>query len=439
MAGFMERVKSVFTGTRSYGDFGGGYGGISIYGSWNAYSRPQESYRRWSSEGYRFNPIVYRCVNIRADLASSIPFKIMKGDKDVTKTNEALMKLLTRPNPLQSGAEFFTELVNHLSISGNAYVLMNDALDFDPAIQRPSKSKVVGLQLLRPDMVTVKMAKNGYPEKYVYQYGEGNNERQEYTPLQVKHIKLFNPTCNKYGLSPLAAAGYSIDSINNIVIHNNSLSKNAGRVPGWFSVKTPVDKNGQMAKVSKEQTDRIRKDIEDNVEGPFNPGKNGILPDSIEYIENSKTPTDLDFKGTDELAAVRIALALGIPTQFIGIKDNQSWNNTQEANLWLIEKTITPLCKHIASDLTESLAKRFGVGLKICYDFDALDAVAEKKESKMNMCIDQICSLKKDGIINANEARAMLMEYEKYSKHALKDLEDGKVLKENQSVKLEQK
>ena len=83
------------------------------------------------------------------------------------------------------------------------------------------------LHLLRPDRIVVKGGNNPIPEKYEYMI---NGRVVEEYPVdqdngfsEVKHIKLWNPLDDYYGLSPIRAASADIDQHNFAAKHNVNL------------------------------------------------------------------------------------------------------------------------------------------------------------------------------------------------------------------------
>ncbi len=102
-------------------------------------------YQDLAKEGYKNNPIVYRCVNEISKGISSIDFQIKNSNDEIIESHPVI-EVLQRPNPLQSRSEFFSSLVGFLMLSGNAYILGVGAEN------RPPRE----LHLLRPDRIDIK-------------------------------------------------------------------------------------------------------------------------------------------------------------------------------------------------------------------------------------------------------------------------------------------
>ena len=87
-------------------------------------------YKDYAREGYQDNAIVHRCVKLISDSASAVKLKVFDGDIELE--NHELISLLGRPNPLQSGGEYFQSLFSYLMISGNSYLLRDTETEQTP-------------------------------------------------------------------------------------------------------------------------------------------------------------------------------------------------------------------------------------------------------------------------------------------------------------------
>ena len=159
----------------------------------------------YAREGYQENAIVYKSVSMISNNASAVKIKVFSGDNELD--SHPLISLLERPNPLQSGVEFFQSLISYLLISGNSYIIK------DKETTAPTE-----LYLLRPDRIHIKTGTSMIPEAYQYKIDNKVINQYEVNPLtgysQLKHIKLWNPLDDFYGLSPIVASAYNIDQHN---------------------------------------------------------------------------------------------------------------------------------------------------------------------------------------------------------------------------------
>ena len=353
-----------------------------------------DNYDAYADEGYRKNAIVYRCVNEIANGAACIPFKLFQGDDELDK--HPLLSLLRRPNPTQAGVEYFQAVYSYLLLSGNNYAIRSDV-----------SGEVRELYLLRPDRVKIKPSKTATPESYEYILGGRVVKSYEADPVtgesEVKHMKLYNPLDDYYGLSPLMAAAVDIDNHNAINKHNISLLNNGARPSGAIVFKPQSDR-GLPIQLTDGQRQSLKDDLDVKYTGAANAGKPLLLEGDFDWREMGLSPKDMDFLQQRNMAAKDIALCFGVPSQLIGIPDAQTYANVQEARLALYEETIMPLARRVQSDLNEWLSPVYGDEIRIEYDFEAVPAMVERRRR----VYENVTQAVREGIISRNEARERL-------------------------------
>jgi phage portal protein BeeE len=74
----------------------------------------------------------------------------------------------------------------------------------------------------------------------------------------------------------------------------------------------------------------------------------------------SLSPKDMDFIEAKHVAAREIALALGVPPMLIGIPDDNTYSNYQEATRTFWRSTVLPLVTRAAKSLSSWLAPAAG-------------------------------------------------------------------------------
>tara|TARA_B100001063_G_scaffold8151_1_gene6318 strand:- start:4521 stop:6674 length:2154 start_codon:yes stop_codon:yes gene_type:complete len=360
----------------------------------NAYqSKTNRKYKQFADDGYQQNSIAYRSINLIANNVSATSFKVFSGDQELQ--NHELISLLKRPNPLQSGVEYFHSMVSYLLISGNSYMLK------DKEFGSPKE-----LYLLRPDRVEIKAESSMIPSKYCYKIdGKIVNEYPVDNltgASQLKHIKLWNPLDDFYGLSPIVAGAYNIDQHNLAGLHNVGLLKN-GCTPSAMLKFQPKDETGMSATLTDDQRAMILEDLEFRFRGSNNSGRPMLLEGDFEYQQLGLNPKDMDFLELMNASAREIALCFGVPAQLVGLSDT-TYANVAEARLSLYEETIIPLLDRIQSDLNEWLTPLYDGDLKIVYDIDSIPAMAEKRKQVFANVSQGV----QQGILTRNEARERL-------------------------------
>jgi len=316
--------------------------------------------------GVMKNPVAYACVRKIAAAAASVPWLLYDGAQELDA--HPLLNLLARPNGAEDGAALFERWYAFLQSSGNAY-LESAVLDGVPR----------ELYVLRPDRVTVVPGARGWPAAYDYsvdgQVTRITRDASGFMPLL--HATLFHPLDDYYGLSPLEVAGAAIEVHNAGAAWTKALLDNAARPSGALIYKGPDGAPG----LTDEQFGRLKHELEDAYQGARNAGRPMVLEGGLDWKAMSYTPSDMDFSESRSVAAREIALAFGVPPMLLGIPGDNTYANYAEANLNFWRQTVLPLVARTAASLTRWLCPRFGDDLRIGFDADAVDALAEARQS----------------------------------------------------------
>ena len=353
------------------------------------------SYDDLAREGYLKNAIVFRCVNEIAKGAAAVPFVVKSGDEPLER--HPLLDLLNRPNPLQSGSEFFSSLFGYLLLSGNTYYVKVGGLGGTPR----------ELHLLRPDRIKIEGGAGAMPAKYEYMIN-GRVEQvfevdQETGFSDIKQTKLWNPLDDYYGCSPLSAAAVEVDQHNMASKHNINLLNNGARPSGAVVFK-PRDEAGFSVNLSETQRQQLLTDLNNRFSGTANAGRPLLLEGDFDWKEMGLSPKDMDFINLKHMSATDIAMCFGVPSQLVGVPDQQTYANVAEARLALYEETIIPYLRKLQSDLNEWLVPQFKEDLSFEYVIDEIPALSERRRRIYENVIGAVSQ----GIMTRNEARELV-------------------------------
>ena len=362
--------------------------------SYNVY--PKDRYDQLAQEGYMQNAVAYRCVNEIANAASRVKINLFRGSQEID--SHPLLDLLNNPSPNYGQVEFFQAVYAYLLISGNSYVLQNG----------PETGEPQELYPLRPDRIRIAPASKGnLPTAYNYMLGgkvvETYQVDRKTGQSKIKHIKLFNPLDDYYGLSPIMAASMDIDQHNLSNKHNVALLQNGARPSGAVVFK-PKDETGGDVQLTDSQRSQILNDLNQRFQGPNNAGRPMLLEGDFDWKSMGMSPKDMDFTSLKNFSARDIALVYGVPSQLVGVPDSQTYSNLAEARLALYTETVLPLMDRIQSDMNEWLTPQFGDDLKLHYDIDSIPAMAEQRRR----VFESVTSGVQNGILTRNEAREQL-------------------------------
>jgi len=315
-----------------------------------------------AQKGYARNPVVYRCVRMIAEAATRVRFAVRQGNE--TLNEHPVLALLAAPNPRQSGSEILEAVYTYLYTGGNAYL---DAVLVD--------GQVKGLFALRPDRMRVVPGKNGWPVAYDYTVaGHTSRLHQHQDPIaRILHLSLFHPLDDHYGLAPLEAAKFSLDTHNAAAKWNKSLLDNAAR-PSGALVYSAAGGN-----LSKEQFERLKQELEAGFQGAGNAGRPMVLEGGLDWKSMALTPRDMDFIEAKNTAAREIALAFGVPPMLLGIPGDNTYANYAEANRVFWRQNIVPLVNRVGAMLTRWLAPAFAGEFALVPVLDEIEALSEDR------------------------------------------------------------
>ena len=324
----------------------------------------KENQKLYVDEGYKKNVYVYAAINAIARSTSSVSWdlyqKPMNPNDDLKKIyNSDIMKLFERPNPFESRRTFLYNIIAHLHIYGNAYIE-----EVSPRGKVPKE-----LYLLRPDRITIKPAMvpgKGTVKSYIYNF---NGEEKPISSDKILHLKLFDPDDDFFGMSPIQAAGMSVDQ--------NNLSKS------W---NIDILNNGGMPNGSLSTNESLTEDQFESVEAQmkeYSNTKRGqvlILQGGLKYERFSMTAEDMGFVNATKMSAREISIAFGVPPEILGDSTNKTYNNYTQARKAFYEETILPLLELLEQELGHWLLEKFGYDpnlMLFTYNKEDIEAIQE--------------------------------------------------------------
>lgn len=318
------------------------------------------NYGAFAKEAYAKNVVAFQSINKIGDALASVKLGVYRGETELT--DHPLAKLLARPNPLQSYGDYMRAKVGFILLAGNGYE------------ERVTVRKEVReLYQLRPDRMKIIPSAQGIPAAYEYTVNQ-QKVRFDVDPRtlesDVRHIRMWNPIDDWYGMSPIEAGAYAIDQNNESMSWMQSLLQNSARPSGALTVK-------DSGTLSDDNFNRLKAQIEEQYSGSSNAGRPMLLEGGLEWQQMGLSPTDMGILETKFSSSRDIALAFGVPPQLLGIPGDNTYANYAEARLAFWEDTALPLLSMIMDDWNAWLAGPLGVEIRP--DVDAIPAIAEKR------------------------------------------------------------
>lgn len=325
---------------------------------------PRIVYKIKDQEGYKRYKNLSRSDNLvhRAQAA-----KIRNSVLEEVKV-EKIDRLLKQPNPDQNGDDFIEMLAGSYLIRGNAYVYGNSGTEL-------KQKKWSEMFAMPSDLKIISGGWNNPVKRYFLNYG--TREQQEYPEAQIKHIKTFNPKYSitgsqLYGLSPLRAYLYSIDTIKNGNKQADKQLKNGGRL-GFIAPKEKEDELGDT------QKDGLKETLITAHSGTGVLDR--IIPSSIplDWTEIGLSSSDMELLETIGASADDIYRGYHVPLYFRSL-ESSTYNNVATAKKQLIYDAVAPIADKISAALTEFICKPYladGFEYVIHIDYMSLPELAD--------------------------------------------------------------
>jgi HK97 family phage portal protein len=339
------------------------------------------NYEQFAREAYGKNVVAYQAVNKISEAISSVKLMVFRGEQELR--DHPLMALLDQPNPMQSGPDYIQSKIGYLLLAGNGY---EERVKVGQEVRE--------LYQLRPDRMKIIPSNNGIPAAYEYSVG-GRKVRfevdQRTLDSDLRHLKLFNPIDDWYGLSPVEAGAYAIDQLNESMAWLQALLQNSARPSGALVLK-------DGGSLSDDNFNRLKSQIEEQYSGSRNAGRPMLLEGGLDWKQMGLSPADMGIIEAKFSAARDVALAFGVPPLMLNIPGDNTYSNYKEARLAFWEDTVLPLLNMVLKDWNAWLAKPYGVEIRP--NVDEIPAIAEKRQQ-----LWQMADASND--LTINERRAM--------------------------------
>lgn len=326
-------------------------------------------------EGMRYNPTpwtvdsavrngmdkvvwVFRAVHSIADAQARRPIVVRRGDPitgPIIPKHPLAVSLNGQPNTFESAYAFRYRLSTQilLSLMGSFIEMTGTQRSPDFWLHDPDRTRPI------PD-----------PDTFVSEFEVllASGETDKLAPENVIWIKLPHPTDPYQGMTPLQAAGISVETAFLARIFNRQFLKNDGQPAAIITLKGEVDD----------------KDVEE-IETRFNQttlGAGGVTvleADDMEYAQLGSTMRDAQYTEGLESNRDEILGAFGVPVSIaLGQATDSTFSNAgQEAiNFW--DNTMPGHLKLIASefDKVDGSDDTF-----VAFDLSGIDALAERERA----------------------------------------------------------
>ena len=326
----------------------------------NGFTSPDASYGNFAQEGYAGNELVFACIREIATSTAEANLCLYDANHDKID-NSPLANLIAKPANGQTQYEFLENLITHLQIAGNAYVLKERA-----------RVGVVSLMLLRPDRMSV-IPGGGYS----YEVG---GKKYMIPAEDVGHLKFPNPNNDFYGLSPLQVLAKQINLDTDATTFTKAYFNNAGVPSGILKLRRKLS--------NQDEADRLRSAWHNKFQGNRNWHRIAILDEDATYEKMGGTLGEMEIPALRNLSESRICSALGVPAILVGANiglQRSTFSNYAEARESFWEETLLPLYRRIEQFMVLLLEPEFPRERgQLEFDFSEVRALQEDEDAMVN-------------------------------------------------------
>lgn len=248
-----------------------------------------------------------------------------------------------------------------------------------------NSGKPQNIWFLRPQDMDIKEDGKGGIEKFVQKVQGGDNI--EYDPKEVIHFWYPGPFSEYRGCSPLVAAGIAGNIEQKIQVYTHNTFDNMG-VP-----RLAITSEKRM---SDEQFDRIKKQLDMKAKGYRNANSNIAIEGAAKLEELGFGPHEMEFIDGSKTARQWVANAYGIPISILDDENsNRATSMSGDRRYW--RSTMLPKFVRVQEELTESLAPFYDDALIYAFkDPVPEDAVLKSQQRKSDLTIKGINEVRAD-------------------------------------------
>lgn len=289
------------------------YNALARAGSGARHHSGDWSIERAVTEGYERLVWGFKAVQAVAGASSSLQYRLRSG-QDVVDDDPVCYLLNVQANPLETGWVFRKRLSSQALISKPGVFV---------EVGRSNRGTPIRYDLLPPTKVRIVPGRNGVLVDH-YELWEGGRKQRDLDPRNVHWTRDPHPTDPYSGVTPLEAAGLSIELDHFARLYNVTFLRNDGRPGGIVGV----------GGVDEDVDDSILDAIERRFDkGPHNAGKLTAVAGQLSYVDLGSKPRDAQYGTLAHNAKTEILVAFGVPESQLGNAADRTFANAEQEGL----------------------------------------------------------------------------------------------------------
>ncbi|MEU7228915.1 phage portal protein [Streptomyces chrestomyceticus] len=384
----------------------GGYTSTTYAGTSNIWSTEGRAdgwdIGRVVTEGYERVVWVYKAIDTMGKHASRLPLEIGVGltedgeFEEVIEDHPLLRVLNGRANPVETGPQFRKRL--------SAQILLSKRGAF-VEVTRSNRGTITRLDLLPPDRVIPVPDPRG---EYIahFEFTTLHGEVRELAPERVRWIRDPHPTDPFSGVTPLEAAGISIELDHLSRLYNVAFIKNDARPGGIVAVDT--------SSLNEREMDRLESRFLRGSEFAGHVSVIGSGPGGMTYTDLAARPREMAYEHAAANAKIEILGAFGVPESVTGNASGRTFDNAEQEEYGFWVHTELPHLELISNAFASDLD---GIDRAIRFDTSTVEALELPRRKRRAEAREEWNA----GLISADEyrRRAGLPAYENPHTRAL--------------------
>lgn len=299
-----------------------------------------------------------------------------------------LLKLINRPNPYQSPAQFQFQFAQQVCVTGTSllWTRRNNYTEFDKR-GVPNRAYIIPTGIAAPLPPSTDSKYGAYMIMPIGSYGGAVTDEDGFADAawsnlmltggvidgrQIRPIRWPHPLFLTDGLSPMAAGELWIDVANQLDRTTWASFKNSLRPGMIFGLdpNTPEPNNEEM--------ERFSKQLESRNSGVNNAGKHVLLPPGVGLQSRDGGPQELDYANGRQVIGRDVLALWATPPVACGVQEAGAYAAYFAALLQYYEQCIQPILDLLSDDATHEWAPAFGGEYEVKYSPPPINDAQQK-------------------------------------------------------------
>jgi len=351
-------------------------------------------------EGFQSNPWVFRAVEVLCYTALKRRIVLREGDDpdngpELTLANDPsrlLFCLNRRSNPWEVASIFRYRLIAQ-------YVLSSKGVYIE--VSRSRAGRIAMLSLVDPDLIdAVPSPDNPISSFQIRTTGDTGGHLDPLPPFDpedddqtnsILWVRSPHPTIMTQGMSPMEAAGLSVDLDRYARLYNRDYMQAGGRPGGILSVRGTIDPDTLST-------------LQHRFNHDTRPGEtSAISADAMSYADLSTAPRDMEWGGTMDRMRKEASIIFGVPESLMGDASGRTFDNADAEYAIFLEHRFAGLIGML-DDQLDVLTGGYADDLWLRHDMSDLWVLKRHRRAEE----DRMAAELDRGTITMNEYREFL-------------------------------